>query len=106
MAAENMTLEEKIEKLIQGYKALQDKYRDEQAGKATAEQLVAETHKIVESLEDSLKRAEADLADKSQEVSQLKGELKALAGKAEKFELSSKTAAAKIDDILSQLTDL
>jgi chromosome segregation ATPase len=106
MATEIMPLEEKIEKLIQGYKSLQEKYREMASEKEAAENLVSETRKIVTSLEDALKQTEAENADKDQEITQLKGELKLLAGKAEKFEQSSKTAAAKIDDILSQLTDL
>lgn len=106
MAAENLTLEEKIEKLIQGYKTLQDKYKAVAAEKDAAENLLSETKKVVATLEDTIRQAEGDKLAKDQEIAHLRNELKTASGKAEKFEQSSKTAAAKIDDILSQLTDL
>jgi chromosome segregation ATPase len=106
MTTEMMTLEEKVEKLITGYKALQEKYKVLQAEKETTDGILTETRQTVAMLEANLQNAKADIADKELEIAQMNSDLDALRRKAERFEQSSKTAAAKIDDILDQLDEL
>jgi chromosome segregation ATPase len=95
--------EEKIQKLIDGYKELQERCTVLESEKNVLEQKNME---LAESSDGKLMEFEDNFAKQTEQLSFMKEENSKLAGKVQEYETKMRTVSDKIDSIFEQLDEI
>jgi chromosome segregation ATPase len=99
-------LEEKVQILIDKYKELKEKYIGLTGDNDRLKSINENNAVTIQTLKGRLEELEADLSAKTSDIEELVRQCEEYKGKLSNFENVTKTASSKIDDILSQLSQL
>jgi len=101
-----LSLDEKIQKLINNYTELKTKYADLVVQKAEMEKTNSELSEFKSLNNGKLEELQESFNKQQEEIEFLRNENRNLRSQTEKYENKMKEASSKIDSIFGQLSDL